>query len=85
MGLSALVNLKQAQEQAELQDRRQRFFLVAVVAVGSAIRWRTEWKECKWIIAKFAEALDEEEQKKVQEMRMRCHKRLGFTLESWSH
>ncbi|CBJ29528.1 expressed unknown protein [Ectocarpus siliculosus] len=46
-----------ALEEAALLEKRQRFFMFAVVAIHSAIRWRNDWKERKWKMAKFAEAL----------------------------
>ncbi|CAM9780969.1 unnamed protein product [Ectocarpus fasciculatus] len=46
-----------ALEEAALLEKRRRFFMFAVVAIHSAIRWRNDWKERKWKMAKFAEAL----------------------------
>lgn len=48
---------QKASEQAVLLDKRQRFFLTVVAAVSSATRWRNDWKERKWKMARFAEAL----------------------------
>eukprot|EP00903_Cladosiphon_okamuranus_P010123 g9586.t1 len=44
-------------EHAVLLEKRQRFFLATVAAITSVMRWRNEWKERKWKLAKFAEAL----------------------------
>ncbi|CAM9871780.1 unnamed protein product, partial [Ectocarpus sp. 12 AP-2014] len=58
-----------ALEEAALLEKRQRFFMFAVVAIHSAIRWRNDWKERKWKMAKFAEALAGlTEQKKSQDV-----------------
>lgn len=48
---------QKALEQAVLLKKRQRFFLAAVAAANSALRWRNDWKERMWKLAKFAEAL----------------------------
>lgn len=50
-------NPQQSREQANLVEQRQRFFIMAVVAVNSATRWRTLWKERKWKMERFAEAM----------------------------
>jgi len=47
---------QQALEQAVLLEKRQRFFLTAIVALNSAVRWRNDWKERKWELAKIGEA-----------------------------
>ncbi|CAM9809814.1 unnamed protein product [Ectocarpus sp. 4 AP-2014] len=46
-----------ALEEVALLEKRQRYFMFAVVAIHSAIRWRNDWKERKWKMAKFARAL----------------------------
>ncbi|CAN0251812.1 unnamed protein product, partial [Ectocarpus sp. 8 AP-2014] len=56
-----------ALEEAALLEKRQRFFMFAVVAIHSAIRWRNDWKERKWKMAKFAEALADLTEQKQSE------------------
>lgn len=57
---------QKAFEHAVLLEKRQRFFLTVVAAINSAIRWRNNWKERKWKLAKFAEALASVEEKARQ-------------------
>lgn len=56
-GLFFFFCVQRALEEAALLEKRQRFFMFAVVVIHSAIRWRNDWKERKWKMAKFAEAL----------------------------
>ncbi|CAM9835664.1 unnamed protein product, partial [Pylaiella littoralis] len=62
----SLAELK-ALEQAILLERRQRFFLAAVVAINAAVRWRNDWKERKWKLAKIAEAFASHSEQKASE------------------
>eukprot|EP00752_Nemacystus_decipiens_P013072 g11561.t1 len=54
-------------EQAALLEKRQRLFLRVVVLISSATWWRNDWKERKWKLEKFAEALATVEEKALEE------------------